>query len=138
MIAKKFFGLLLLMFVLCLFPSCHETENEWPPYAGFEWHAPHNGDSICLKLETNEIVTLSLVSEHQPLSTRNYRTHRGKFLFDSCLEMRFAEVSYNLEYALFTPTFEMVVYGDSFNALCDTALMEWSLPFTLVTEALPR
>lgn len=132
MITKKTLGVFFpILFIFFMLSSCTEKVNEWPPYVGYEWHAPYKGDSLCLKLATDEVVVLSSVADHSPLSTGKYKTHRGKFLFEE-LKMEMDSVSYNLEYALFTPTFEMVVYGDSLNAVCDTMLMEWNLPFCLL------
>ena len=65
------------------------------------------------------------------LATGEYYTRRGEFPFyDFSFELD--SVQYVLDYALFDPQLNMVVYGDSLNATCDTAWVRWSLSFTLV------
>lgn len=130
---KKFLRMAVLTAAVAMFSfSCNEGgEYEFAPYKGYEWHSPYKGDVLCLWLVSSYDAQLLSKTSGRLLATGEYYTRRGEFPFyDFSFELD--SVQYVLDYALFDPQLNMVVYGDSLNATCDTAWVRWSLPFTLV------
>ena len=117
--------------LLSLFPSCNGSDYEFAPYKGCRWQAPYGDDTLCLELLTASDVQLTSKTRGQVLARGLYDTHRFKFPF-TAFQTEIKGVQYRFVYALFNKELDMVLYGDSLNATCDTAWVRWSLPFTLV------
>lgn len=115
-----------------LFSCVNFSNGEFAPYRGYEWAAPYKNDSLILKLTTASDVVLSLKSGGAVPGAGQYETHRKKFLF-SDFSMELNGVQYCLYYATYDKELNMVVYGDSLNAECDTAFLVWSKHFSPVS-----
>lgn len=117
--------------LLSLLPSCNGRDYEFAPYKGCRWQAPYGDDTLCLELLTASDVQLTSKTSGQVLARGLYDTHRFKFPF-TAFQTEIKGVQYRFAYALLNKELDMVLYGDSLNATCDTAWVRWSLPFTLV------
>ncbi len=127
LVVAAVFAVISLSFAACL----SDNNSEFAPYKGQVWHAPYNADTLYLKLATASDVQLSLNSTGEVVAHGGYKTLRGEFHFSN-FAAEIDGVEYRFHYALFSPQLDMVLYGDSLNATCDTAWVRWSLPFTLV------
>ena len=130
---KKFLRMAALTAAVAMFSfSCSEGDKyEFAPYKGYEWHSHYKGDVLFLRLVSAYDVQLLSETSGRLLATGEYYTRRREFPFyDFSFELD--SVQYILNYALFDPQLNMVVYGDSLNAACDTTWVRWSLPFALV------
>lgn len=110
--------------------ACDKDCNyEYAPYVGYEWYAPHNNDTLCLKLLSAEDVALTLKHDERVLGRGKYCTHRLKLPFSE-FRTDISGVTYILSHAKFDTRFNMIIYGDSLNADCDTDWAEWEKAFT--------
>lgn len=127
---KKILGVAAVFAVISLlFAACSgDSNNEFAPYKGQVWHAPYNTDTLCLKVTTTSDVLLSLNSTGEVVAHGAYKTLRGEFQF-SDFAAEIGGVEYRFHYALFSPQLDMVLYGDSINAECDSVPVEWSCRF---------
>lgn len=127
---KKILGVAAVFAVISLsFAACFSDSNDkFAPYKGQAWHAPYNTDTLCLELTTASDVQLSLNSTGEVVAHGGYKTLRGEFQF-SDFAAEIGGVEYCFHYALFSPQLDMVLYGDSINAECDSVPVEWNCSF---------
>lgn len=130
MIVKPFFKVasLFATIALLLFSCVEESQYVFAPYKGYKWLSPHQGDTLCLELTSAEDALLLSMQHGRALAAGKYDTHRFKFSFSN-FEPEIDGVQYRFHYALFDYWLNMVLYGDSLDADCDTAWVEWSRDF---------
>jgi hypothetical protein len=123
----------LIMFSMFLPASCSDSHAEFAPFKGRRWYTCYRGDTLFLELLSASDVALYSHGVNDLHIAGTYETWRGKFPF-SGLSFEIGAVQYNIQYARFEPNLDMVVYGDSMDAVVDTCLIEWNCPFTPIGE----
>lgn len=123
----------LIMFSMFLPASCSDSCTEFAPFKGRRWYTCYRGDTLFLELLSASDVALYSHGVNDLHIAGTYDTWRGKFPF-SGLSFEIGEVQYNMQYALFEPNLDMVVYGDSMDAVVDTCLINWNCPFIPIGE----
>ena len=128
---KNLLSAALLFASLACSTSCNENKTDgWAPYAGCAWSAEWGADTVFLELLSAHDVTLYAKNGSLPPAYGKYETRRFKFPF-SDFSFEDGAVKYNLCYAV-DKSFNIMLCGDSLNAECDTAYVQWSKPFIFV------